>query len=77
MTIVRGEWLVHGPPAGASRIQMICSANERDLRSMTEHERDSEQGDSEGGRRNNSHDDTSVLRSHQKGSAPKTARTKP
>jgi len=33
---------------------------------MAELERDSEQGDREGGRRNNSHDETSVLRSHHK-----------
>jgi hypothetical protein len=41
-------------------------AYERDLRSMAELERHSQQGDREGGRRNNSHDGTSVLRSHQK-----------
>jgi hypothetical protein len=33
---------------------------------MAELERNSEQGDHEGGRRNNSHDETSVSRSHQK-----------
>jgi hypothetical protein len=42
------------------------AAYERDLRSMAELERYSQQGDREGGRRNNSHDGTSVLRSHQK-----------